>query len=518
VINIVVCSSDGIIHERFLTESNSNYFNVIKHLTFDSKEISNVVNLRMSDVIDLSNLNRELLEGNLEEYLYLNNMDFIQTNQNVENILLIMMNRIDVHKNLSYIDRRNIYYKLIGYWIKFFKENDIDMVFFSGIPHEVSDYGLFIVSEYLKIKTVILNPVHLFSRVMISTNYKSPYYNQKFQKLYDELNLMESINFEAIFNNHLNFEKNVDVIDRLSKWKRDKKKINWGFKGVNFFNFVWRLFRGVKTLESSKITQYKRLFGTKSFLINIVKYLTYLNSFLQINLEVSILNSEYEEFKKSEIDSDLNYVLFYLHFEPECTTIPMGGFFGNQEMVISTIATNLPKNWKIIVKEHPFQISNVSGYAHLGREAGFYKRLSEFPNLILLDHSVDSFKILQNARAVATITGTLGWEAHILGKPVLVFGDVWYDGLSNIYRVTKTKDIIKVLSLISEEVVTSPFKVDNLQELRETIVEIHKKSFNFSYSKKQCEHLGITWDESQIRIKLDKIIKFISVNHQSIFN
>ena len=132
--------------------------------------------------------------------------------------------------------------------------------------------------------------------------------------------------------------------------------------------------------------------------------------------------------------------------------------------------------------------------------------------------SVDSFKSLQNARVAATITGTLGWEAHILGKPVLVFGDVWYDGLSNIYRVTKTEDIIKVLSSISEEVVTSPFKVDNLQELRDTIVEIHKKSFNFSYSKKQCEHLGITWDESQIRIKLDKILKFISANHQSIFS
>jgi hypothetical protein len=353
---------------------------------------------------------------------------------------------------------------------------------------------------------------------MINTDYRAPYYNQKFQKLYDEINLLESINFEEIFNNHLNFEKSIEVIDFLSQSKKEKKEIKFGFRSIGFFNLLWRLAKGGKTLKSSKISHFERVFGSKSFFTHVIQYLAYLNSFLQLNLEVRILNAEYRQSKKSEIGVEFNYVLFYLHYEPENSTIPMGGSFGNQEMVISTIASSLPKDWKIIVKEHPFQISNISRYSHLGRELGFYKRITAFPNLILLDHNFDSYKILQNARVAATITGSVGWEAHTLGKPVLVFGDVWYEGLPNIHRVTKKDNILNVLNAITVEDLTSTNKEDKLQELRDTIVEIHKQSFSFNYSKNECVNLGITWDESEIRIKLDKIIKFISANHQSIFS
>lgn len=517
MVNVVVCSSEPIIHEQFMEKSNLYNFQVIKHLTFRPIEILKIESIKVENVVDLSNLNKKLLDGKLEDMLYYKNIDFIQSNQFFESIIFHMMNRIDIHKDLKYLERRNIYYKLIAYWIKFFNENDVDLVFFSGIPHEVSDYGAYLTSKYLGINTLILTPVYQFNRVMINKDFKSPYFNEKFKKLYDELNSSESINFESIFENHLNFENSIQVPDTLSKFQMENKKFATGFKKISLFRSLRQIFIKNGLTDDSIISGYREILVNRSFLVTILKYLKYFISYTQINLEVKSLNLSYTKFAQKEFDLNFEYVLYYLHYEPENSTTPMGGFFGNQELVISAIALNLPKNWKLIVKEHPFQISNISGYSYLGRETGFYNRIANIPNVVLLRHSVHSFEILQNAKAVATITGSIGWEAHVLGKPVLIFGDVWYEGLTNMYRVSESKEIARILSNIHEDIFDE--SVDNLriQELKTTIRDIHRNSFSFNYSKQECSSLGLIWDENEIRIKTDKIIDFIIENHQSVF-
>jgi capsule polysaccharide export protein KpsC/LpsZ len=41
-----------------------------------------------------------------------------------------------------------------------------------------------------------------------------------------------------------------------------------------------------------------------------------------------------------------------------------------------------------------------------------------------------------NAQAVATVTGTIGWEAMVLGKPVIVFGLKWYEKYEGVLKIT----------------------------------------------------------------------------------
>ena len=63
----------------------------------------------------------------------------------------------------------------------------------------------------------------------------------------------------------------------------------------------------------------------------------------------------------------------------------------------------------------------------------------------LISQNIDSFDLIDNSIAVATITGQSGWEALTNKKPVIYFGDVWYKGapgsinINDFYNLSKTK-------------------------------------------------------------------------------
>jgi len=112
--------------------------------------------------------------------------------------------------------------------------------------------------------------------------------------------------------------------------------------------------------------------------------------------------------------------------QPEKTSLPMGKEYDHQLNAALTLAEALPKGWTLFVKEHPNQF-NVRKIANLNfRDSFFYKALNSHPNIQLIPLEVDAKELIHHARLVATLTGTLGWEALEAGKPVIVFGDAYY--------------------------------------------------------------------------------------------
>jgi hypothetical protein len=112
------------------------------------------------------------------------------------------------------------------------------------------------------------------------------------------------------------------------------------------------------------------------------------------------------------------FVFFPLHLEPEATTQLYANYYENQLEVITALAKSLPVSWVLAVKEHPNMKS--------GRSWSFYRRLSRLPNVVLIAPETPSWRLVQECRLVATLSGTSGLEAGIIGKPALVFGDpVW---------------------------------------------------------------------------------------------
>lgn len=121
------------------------------------------------------------------------------------------------------------------------------------------------------------------------------------------------------------------------------------------------------------------------------------------------------------------YAYYPLHYEPELATLLLSPFYYEQLMLIKLIARSLPLEFTLYVKEHP---------AMYGRRArSFYKDLLKIPNVRIFDAKASGFEAIKNARIITTITGTAGWEACLLGKPVITFGEVFYNELSFVKRV-----------------------------------------------------------------------------------
>ena len=64
-----------------------------------------------------------------------------------------------------------------------------------------------------------------------------------------------------------------------------------------------------------------------------------------------------------------------------------------------------------------------------------------------MEQPTDEF--VRNARAVATITGFIGWEALLRGVPALVFGAAWYRACRGIYRIKTRQDVDAALASIA---------------------------------------------------------------------
>jgi hypothetical protein len=131
------------------------------------------------------------------------------------------------------------------------------------------------------------------------------------------------------------------------------------------------------------------------------------------------------------------YVYFPLHLQPELTTDPLGGRYGDQALAIETLRSWLPADVAIVIKENPKQ-------HHEWRDPGFYERLRSLENVFLVDKRVNTYKLLRNSLMAATITGTVGWESVLMGKPVVVFGAAWYAPLPGAFRFAPSLDYVEV--------------------------------------------------------------------------
>ncbi len=121
------------------------------------------------------------------------------------------------------------------------------------------------------------------------------------------------------------------------------------------------------------------------------------------------------------------YVFFALHFQPEATTLVCAPKYEKQLFFIDNLVKSLPSDTKLYVKEH---------YAFLGhREPGFYNRLKQYGNVVLINPLAQSKDLILHSEAVVTLTGTVGWEGMILGKPVIMAGKMFYQNAPGVLHV-----------------------------------------------------------------------------------
>ena len=156
-------------------------------------------------------------------------------------------------------------------------------------------------------------------------------------------------------------------------------------------------------------------------------------------------------------DLDKKYIIVFLHYQPERTSMPEGLYFANQWHLINTIHRALPEGYHLYVKEHPSTFTNTTDrFDPRYRNIEFYRNIASLPNTTLVDLSVNSFTLIDKCKCVATITGTVGGEALLRGKPVLVFGNAPYREHKYAFVVRNSIDVSNALEKIeyisSEEI------------------------------------------------------------------
>jgi nucleotide sugar dehydrogenase len=148
-----------------------------------------------------------------------------------------------------------------------------------------------------------------------------------------------------------------------------------------------------------------------------------------------------------DINFNSDYVFFTLHYQPERTTCPEGGVFVDQYIAVNLLSNCIPDDWKLYVKEHPHQTSQKYN-GELGRKKYMYDDLNELDSVTLVDTDVESFDLIDNAQATATITGTSGWESINRGVPAIVFGSGWYRDCPGCIHVETQEEVKQAIKKV----------------------------------------------------------------------
>lgn len=134
------------------------------------------------------------------------------------------------------------------------------------------------------------------------------------------------------------------------------------------------------------------------------------------------LSSHKRVVKRENIEGLGDYCFFPLQSEPEVSLQVLGRpYHKNQIELLRNLAASLPAGMKLLVKEHPRSMGL--------RPYCYYKALFEIPNLYVADVHAPSIPMVNASRFVGIISGTIGFEAVMMGKPVLILGHPKYEAI-----------------------------------------------------------------------------------------
>jgi len=134
------------------------------------------------------------------------------------------------------------------------------------------------------------------------------------------------------------------------------------------------------------------------------------------------------------------FVLYALHTQPESSIDVAGSYFSDQIALITFIARSLPVTHELYVKVHPADMD--------GKTLGFYRTIARIPGVRLIDYGLDSRRLIAGADIVFTLTGTIGYEAALLGKPVIAFANNFFNRLPGVHRCEAPSRLPQLISTV----------------------------------------------------------------------
>jgi len=168
------------------------------------------------------------------------------------------------------------------------------------------------------------------------------------------------------------------------------------------------------------------------------------------------------------------YFLFPLHKQPESSIDVLGDFYSNQSVLIENIVRSLPASHCLYVKEH----SNAIG----DRGQRFYSSVKRLPKVKLIDPAADSYALLDGATAVLTVSGTMAYEAALVGKPAVTFARMFFNALPSVYYCGGIRELPQILRGIVSAPANPPADPAAREKRAEFLAQVYRNSYEGIFS------------------------------------
>lgn len=379
--------------------------------------------------------------------------------------LLKMMDRIDALGSFGYHDRVRLLYTLMRYWRAVLDDFEPDVVVFSVIPHMVYDYVLYMYCKHRGIKTLMFESIPVCGMSILMDDFEQP---TATARLYHKLlaqHTEKDVTLSADLEHYLrglrgDYREAPEYVRRSHSEKlyrgprgstgsllsRLVKVERWG----DYARKQSRIVRAKFAVPNNYLKEPgKRLEESR------MSWLAYRLFRYRAHRKMTRLFRRYNALAK-EPDWDRKYVYVALSYQPERTTSPMGGVYVEQLLMVDMLSKTIPDDWMLYVKEHPTQFTAEMFFrSQSGRPTFYYDDLAAIPKVDLVPMHTDPYRLIDDAQAVAAVTGTVGWETVHRGKPALIFGYPWYRGCEGTFHIDTQEDLMRALERIQ-----SGYRVD----------------------------------------------------------
>lgn len=439
-------------------------------------------------------------------------LDFLKDFAHFELQALKMMDRMDPDRySFNFIERQRHFRRLLKHWIACVDCLKPDLVISAIVPHRVYDYALYLLCKHMNIKYVTFRSTSFIGRIIPITDVNS--IGKHIENEY--LKLSQSDLETASIENNVSDDILITYkkVTQYSKpyFMKEQDALHKESSGLisltkKFFSDIRQYkdnFLGEEGLLKAGIPTYhkhknKSIEDSKSMLFD------YSIKKLKANSFKKKLKQHYADLADIP-DFKAKYVCLTLHYQPEMTSNPSGDIFVDQLLCIEMLAKYLPSQYLIYVKEHPHQFfANREG--HTSRITQFYEDIKEYPNVRLIPLDTDSFKPIRESSAVATITGTAGWEAMVLGKPVINFGLSWYESYKGVLKITNETTASKIPSFLEN------FSFDK-KDLMTYLHAFSKKSFMAYYYRGLKQKMNQNEQEC-VQNLIDNILMMVCADNE----
>jgi hypothetical protein len=375
-----------------------------------------------------------------------------------ESLVLWQMERMGSGPRFTFAERSLVYHQYLEYWGRVLSEFKPDVVIFPTAPHLVYDYVLYILCHKWSIKTVMFDSPSIYPELLFlleefekgSREVANRY--EEALAAYDGGTVELSPQAQKYFDNaQRDYNEGVPehVKKLVAKAQASAAGDNWKAK-LSYLLIPCRMVRTLKeayqSMNKDALPNYMKTSGVSLQNSHMTDW-EWRRDRERRRRTYEKMNAYYNEVA-ARVPLDVPYVYVALHFQPERTTSPLGGIFVDQLLMVDLLRAALPEDWWIFVKEAPTHFwPNVTKQVCRSKE--FYDHILSKPKTKLVSMEMDQFSLIDNAKAVATITGTSAWEAVIRGVPALSFGYAWYRGCYGVLSIQDGEDVKSAVEAIN---------------------------------------------------------------------